>query len=284
MEEELLKLVYKHQEKELENNVEFLESFLEIILQYENLKNYIQKIENTDTTDWIAKYDYGRKAIIVSKEKLKKYIKEMPIYTQDKLERLRLTYAELLIILLHESTHAAHFKKVEDKNDDSLETNILRISYERVYCTKLAKMMIEKGYPKYDILKIIKNIERLHKIYNQFGIFAPEERLAIINSYKKIYTIFSQKEEENSEIIKKAKQNLVGALKYGYIKNKGRIESPTITYLEWVNKETLMLFDWYHEDAKECLRRSKKEIPLELRIKYGLYIEEEEYEKVFKKC
>lgn len=283
MEEELLNLIYMHQGKEIESNTAFLTSFLKIILKYEKLDDYIKKIAIKDSFIWVSDYNWRSKSITVYKENLKNYLKSLNGWIQSSFQKARFPYTELLTILLHECAHANHHKKIEDKNNNSLEKDILRICYERSYYNRLLQDMIEKNYPQQTIMKIKNKLLRKQEIYNKFNVLAPEERLATLESYNRILDILELKRLENNEMIRHTELRVLQEVKKGYTKRNGSITSPTITYLKLIDEEALSKLDWYHEDSMICLKKLKKEYPLELRITYGLSIDEEEYQKTFYK-
>lgn len=183
----------------------------------------------------------------------------------------QLFYRNLLItqIILHELEHANQRKIVD--NEQTLEAQILRLSLLDYEIKQILKN-------KYIDESIITYAKAKMQVYNDNYAIAPHERLAQIKSYQEILNLLTQIKKYVPNLLEFEQTNKLENLLRGFYQ-ESEIYSPTAAYLIQNGKSQMLHeFNWYDEDYHKLLEKSKANYSFEDRLKYGLMIDEEEFD------
>lgn len=272
----------------------YIERLIDTVVRKKEIQEYVREYEidknNNGRTQ--ALYNPRTKVITLfpnSKAEKHNYYDMICALTLSDREYKLYTYSTISQMILHELEHANQ-EKIKYR-EDSLESRILRLSdfdYDKI--PQMPKSYIEefiknnKDLSDEEIaLKYLnltdeyeeKCLEEYMKIYHENYFCAPNERLAEIKSINEIIEALDLIDSEkvmNHEMINKYE-----SMRSGYTDTY----SPTIKYFNAQGKkEELKSFDWYSEDEEETKKLSKEIYCLQDRIKYGLPLYSNEYEKL----
>lgn len=272
---ELIELIYNYSIKGKYVDKEFIGQLINAVVKEEKLKDYVQHYtilpyceENKEAQ---AVYDSNTKTIIVYRNPLEKMLEEeeKELDLLSKIEQIFYKNVSISQIILHELEHVIQKKiEIEEETIEALLfglDNVLTIitlnqNLNLKQCTEYFKQYKDRNY-----------------------IYSPKERLAEINSYKKLLNALHLIEEFIPNLVRLAEAYKLCAMLLGYELDdkKNMIIYPTVHYLQGLGID-LKIFDWYDENPKKLIKLSEKNYSLEDRIKYGLPITDLEFEKVLK--
>lgn len=248
-----------------------IEAFREIVgyfIEKENLSDYIYDVvyKNVERDEAMA-YSPAKKIITINFEhyyEIMNQYKEAPIIIFNAL---------FLLTILHEIAHAIQFKKIFEGSND-FETNLLKLCFVRINYD--ASLSNPKSWSELfsSIKEVFVYAPKFDKFYlNNLDIF-PSERLA------EIYASSHCRNWMTQYVPKDNLDNLYFThLCFGYDFSK-KISSPTERFISLYCKKRFYkpLFD-----SKESLRsifEQTKCFSIEDRLKYGLEVKEEDFERV----
>lgn len=164
-------------------------------------------------------------------------------------------------VILHEIDHVIQFKNSKNKSN---------LTEEIMYLTNNVSKIINSRLLSQDLTdeELIKKVKKIESIFSAMWEYAPHERLAEYNSYKKILEITDEIKNKIPSVYEYIKFYLNTLLLQGYVEND--TSSPTEIYFEAV-------------DLKDTLENNtsykKKEHDFSERYKLGLFIKPEEYKE-----
>lgn len=256
MYKEVLDVIYKYTfNKEFPNSY-FIDHILDIIIDNDELDDYIKDIEYNYQSSALASYFYENKILKFNTDKILEesinlYQIYNKIYDNDSFNEYFFLCLSFLDVIYHEVEHVIQNKKMNTYNDDSFEK-------ELIYINNIAVDVYPRLYKKY---------------HDLFSI----EREANINSCNKIRSIIS-----NSEIYFKYSKNIFDK-KYNkliseyYTKNS----FPLLKFLTIIRVK--LLYDDIlinKNNTNIILKRTKKNMSLEDRIIKGLPLDKHEYHSI----
>lgn len=259
---ELLNIIYTYVFNYKEPDKPFLENVLDIVINNDNLREFIKDINyNCD-----CNYDYNAAYVVTSKIlkfnitniledakrvfSLRKRAYELGTNISD-LEKYIYLSLTFILTVLHELEHVRQIKTLETTHENTFE-----------------KILIQNSL---DILSI--NPDFYEKKYNLF----PIERMANINSTGKLIEMLRLDNDFSSFANKNFNNEYEWAITQYYI--YGRI--PLLEYIN-ITRSSLYYEDILinKENSKKLLRRVKKEVSLDNRILFGLPITKKELTKI----
>lgn len=261
MEDEIFKIFKHYNDHGLLANRDFVNDICDIICETEELSDYISRRSFDDEIIGIKEkgfYNLATKTLYFNFERILNEIKGK--------EKFPDTYyffynSIILLAIYHELTHVKQAKDfLEDKNPDIVNKTLSTLEYNNTY------------YELYsNCIKIfIQNI-----YYQKYWDISPWEKMANIDSEKKIFKILNRIDDD-LDIIRETKDFLT-IVQYlhklaGYKLRKECTNSPSIDYLK-------------HVPLAGNASYLRKKMPLiyskifsyELRLYYGLSLSKEEY-------
>ena len=275
MNETILGDLYNYYKANKHIGKDYVEKVVNLSVDYYNLGNYVKKVafmeENPANKNSLAGYAYTDKCIILFTGKLAEMVLEREDYIPNNqlllCKNIRITQS-----ILHEVEHAKQAKRMEEMKDDLSE--ILKVTG-----TSKSQEIIKERLKSLGLgastIKVILN-DKL-KTCDTYYNYAPHERLAEINSNEKVLELINPIKNIIPEIYDRITFGFTSNRVRGYKYNNGLI-SPTIFYLKKQNEEALLnKFEWYDDNPKKALEKSKNIYSLEQRIRLGLPISEAEY-------
>lgn len=286
METELLKLVYDYSAKGKLVDQKYIEKLIDIVVSSKLLNNYVCKFEllNDEQTFFengmsLASYSPFSKTISIYINGVNQMLEHHDRYQVLFNSIEQIFYKNLLIsqIILHELEHVNQRRIID--NEKSLESEILRLSSAKMDFDMGIKL-IESGYSIEQVMIYILSKKTMrNENYRQNYLIAPEERLAEIKSYQEILGLLSHIKEYVPNLIQFEQTNKLENLLRGFDYNSGFLISPTISYLQQNgNAQSLNRFNWYDKDYFSCLEKAKANYSLDDRLKYGLMIDDKEFD------
>ena len=279
MEEEILKRIYDFSKEKKIVDKAFIEKIVELYTSNYGLEDYIKETKilpcNRRNMYNRGRYNYLNKYILIYYEQTIKLITGFDKYLLSVIpfdQQLFYINLEITQTVLHELEHAFQYKQMNTLNND--EAEILRLSCINDNASFVIERLKKQGLQEDEIKEKMK--EKKKKYFEFYG-YAPEERLAQINSYRKLLDIIlpdkrNYRESFNTEVV-----NLHSAELEGYELDNG-INSPTIYYLQQQGENSsLEQFDWYDSDPNVALEKTISKYDLNERIKLGLPISSEEH-------
>lgn len=278
MKEELLKLIYDYSKNNKIVDKDYIYKVVCLFLNNYDLGSYVKYIRykkySKDNKDNIAGYSYRERTIYIFTEKFQEEILRKSYLSNivSNNQKIFLKNVELTHLILHELEHAIQAKIMTEKTNT--ESEILKLcgitkSHE-IITMRLQKIGLNQNL----INEILKN--KL-KMYYEYYLFAPPERLADINAHEKMIEILSPLKNYvpkiyNGEIIKMNQTMLKG------YKEESRLITPTELFLiKQGEEDNLQNFDWYDKSKFVALKKSKRNYDIIQRLKLGLPIDEDEY-------
>ena len=255
MELELLRIIfdYTKQRKLIDRN--FLDKFIEIVVDYKNLDDYVkviifsEEIQSRDNGIVLASYNHLLKCIRVNYYAVVEYLEHFEnkyCYFTD-FENLFLKNLKIVQLMLHELEHANQFNKCD--NGSNYESMILRES-----------LFIAKA-----------------ELYKKAYKYAPEERLANIISYKEIITILNFIKDLVPNLLNFENYKLLDYAVADYQIIDSNVMAPTIYYL-LIGNLTNSLKKLGLINCDSTIKQNiENEFDYEKRLSYGLPISYYEY-------
>lgn len=278
MNEEILRLIYNYSSNGKIADNYFIEKIVNIIVHYEQLNKYINKIEyipiNNFDKSSVAGYKYSEKKVIIFYKELNNYInmKKSTDVLVSQNEQLFYKNIEIVDCILHELEHAKQSKIME--NDNTLESDILKLTGVGKSRELIALQLKKIGLSSISINNFLE--EKLNNYYKYYD-FAPHERLAEINSHSKMTDILYPIKNLVPNIYNLENILIVRSKLMGYTLNN-KLISPTMLYLMGQGEENnLKKFPWYDNEWNKCLFLSKINYNKDTRIRLGLPIDNFEY-------
>lgn len=290
METKFLRLLFDYSKNGKFVDKAYIEQLIDIVINSQSLNFYVSKCSILNEGESLnpcetslASYDPTTKTINVYIEGIKKTLEHHEKYQIlfHNIEQLFFQNLVISQVILHELEHA-HQAKIMDQ-ENTLEANILRASKISINSDEIADL-VAKGYEKEQILIHMLSRKRIaQQNYRTNYLLAPNERLAEINSYQEILNSLSHIKEYVPNLTEFEQSNKLESLLRGFDYEFGFLNSPTLSYLSKNgNPATLSSFDWYDKNYFKCLEKTKKNYPLEDRLKYGLMIDDEEFDQSLK--
>lgn len=267
MEDKLLKIIYDYSFKGRILSPKDMKVILEYLVNYYNLNNYIDFILINE-----IKYDKGENILVHYFNKTKQFV----IYSDtvktitthifnnsmfNRFDAIYYTNIYVMHVILHEIDHVIQFKNSKNKSN---------LTEEIMYLTNNVSKIINSRLLSQDLTdeELIKKVKKIESIFSNMWEYAPHERLAEYNSYKKILEITDEIKHKIPSVYEYIKFYLNTLLLQGYVEND--TSSPTEIYFEAV-------------DLKDTLENNtsykKKEHDFFERYKLGLFIKPEEYKE-----
>lgn len=286
MELELLKLIYDYSRNGLIADKHFIDKVVEIVVDNRRLHSFVNKVDfvnelnKIDDRYVLAVYNPHLGLISVDYQSLGIYMDDMSGYDGLFLDFEQIMFKNILItqVLLHELEHALQYRQVNDESDNSIETELSRVSF------KMWSLTSDLG--------LMNKICDDDELYNQFLVYKklhetllskcyevdPSERFADINSYKILAFICDEIRNSIPNLSEFIDTTYLESLLRGYKEISKKDECPTKLYLEKMKHIRLWKnFDFYSEDNAELLTNINDKYDLVKRLYLGLPIFYEEY-------
>lgn len=288
MEIALLKLIYQYSSKRklVDNN--YIDKLIDIIVTQKQLNKYIYKLEILPYGEYreigrlLANYNPNSKTLRVFNNCITDMLKEKDKYRILFTDIEQMFYNNLLItqIILHELEHINQRKIID--SEDGIEAGILKASMLRIDLEKVNELL-KLGCNKEEILvRFQEDIRRKRQNYKENYYYAPEERLAEIKSYEEIIKVISEIKEFIPNLLDFENTNLLENMLRGYEcqeYQEGIIMPPTFHYL-LQSGQSLQQFEWFDSEYSKCLEFTKEKYKLKDRMKFGLLIDEDEFDYI----
>ena len=287
LKKELYKIVYEYSIEEKIADKVFIERVLDLCINAFNVNEYIldRKIEEYNGNKYIQTgYNINEKTVYFNLESIKNdglnqvlKSKEKGIKSNTFLDYFKIN-SNFLNAIIHEIMHAYQYKKCL-RNDNDLETEILKISLERnLEAIKKEKITMQKNWYYMQLDKQYNTVEPYREA-------CPSERMADIKA-------FEFERDISKLVVPSKKLNIVeyNELKLLNIKMNGYQECAPTTFVTLINEilkdnvglpyKTIDMFE-----IEEMYRKLSQEhnLSLDERIWLGLPITEEEKEKELQK-
>lgn len=285
MEFKLLRLLWDYSAARKIVDSDYIDKLIDIVVNHKKINKYVTKLNILTDRDSITNSGISLASYNPFSKTLEVYsdgINEMLNY-EDKYRVLfndieQIFYNNLLItqIILHELEHANQRRIID--TETGLEAEILKLSTTQMEISAGIKLL-ESGYSIEDVRRYILEINlKNRQNYEENYEFAPEERLAQIQSYKEIIETLSELKEYVPNLLEFEKTNWLENMLRGYEYKDGVIMPPTIYYLiQKGSNSSLQQFDWFDTNYAKCLNLTKEKYSLHDRMKFGLIIDETEY-------
>lgn len=284
MEEKIFKLIYDYAKANRMIDQAYIDKVIEIVVNAESLHNYVKKTEYI-TDEEMNKHSKKGWTIQIADASTKMdlsynhethmitvYTDNIPKIYDICLNQMNFNNPKLACPsiytqkILHEIEHGNQERTITEK--DNLEAKILYAARPRVNNSN--ECSVDKKAEE-----LAKIILRTALYYANYG-YSPMERMAEIDSYKRMKHILSLSKTDISDIIQYTNKMLLKNLIEAY---DDKCLSPTIRFIkilwQYDNENPLDEFEWYSENDEECLKKSIEMYPFEQRIRCGLPIEKQ---------
>lgn len=236
-----------------------------LLIKEKELENYVPSIKLDSDINPLGRYGFKYSQISINYDKIKKLIiDDNNYFIKNFTEYEKTLYHNLYLIgvFVHELEHA-YQKKLMYKNDNTPESIITNITNRA-----LSISIFDKNYQIFDYQK---NLDKT-KLIN----IKPIERTA--NLAKNLFILNILEFIQTSD-------NFKTFIKYNYYKTNftyyGTIKSPSLTYLQKLeNLEDKFDKNYYKENIEKLKTMN---IDLEIKLKLGLSLDEEEKKLLIKK-
>lgn len=283
MQKALFHLIYDYSVLGKMDAKEYVENLVRLHVSYNSLKDYIKKIEivpgySKKCPDAVALYSSVAKKIYIFRAKALEFEKKT-LYKDEAFsffERCVVKSMPLTQIILHELEHAHQSALM--KTGASLEADILRLSRKPYLMRNLKESIFCRDF--FNVLTCLSDFSdqrRTNYVENYF--LAPEERLAQVKSHQLLLEALRLEGINSAHLVSYEKECILKSYLSGY--PIGLDTSPTLIYLE--NNGVMPFLEklkWFDKDPKKCLEKQQRRYSLEKRLKYGLMIDQQEYEEI----
>lgn len=281
MELQILKLVYNYSifKKTADNT--FVEKIVEIFVSSRQLDDYVKNViftnklhRNVFADARVAAYDFLNKEILIDFEFIQIFLEDMNKYNIYFNELEQLIFKNLLTaqIILHTLEIAVQKRQIDNENDNSIETKLIRESFE-------ADKIISKKQNNPTLLDFYEFC-RLRNLIGYYCDLEPAAKLADINSFKTIL--------KSIEPIKKRVPNLYEFIEttieermlccYQDSLDINKCICPTKIFLNWFNWSSWYDLDFYDSNICQLMKNVTEKYTLDERLSLGLPISHNEYE------
>ena len=187
MELQILKLVYNYSIFKKTADNAFVEKIVEIFVSSRQLDDYVKNViftnklhRNVFADARVAAYDFLNKEILIDFEFIQIFLEDMNKYNIYFNELEQLIFKNLLTaqIILHTLEIAVQKRQIDNENDNSIETKLIRESFE-------ADKIISKKQNNPTLLDFYEFC-RLRNLIGYYCDLEPAAKLADINSFKTI--------------------------------------------------------------------------------------------------
>ena len=267
MEDKLLKIIYDYSFCGRMLGPNEIKKLLEYLVDYYDLNDYIDFVKVTDINynsedKILIHYFRDKKQFVIYSNTIKTITRDM--FNNSIFNRFDAIYyinIYVMHIVLHEIDHLFQTKNSINKSNLTEEimflvNNISKYIYSRLLSQDLS---IEELKNKINVIK---------NIFTAMWEYAPHERLAEYNSYKKIISITSDIKEKIPDVYNYINYYFKDLMLNSYVENDNT--SPTLMYFDAVNLRDLLETNTSYK---------KKEHDFSERYKLGLYIKPEEYKE-----
>lgn len=288
MYDKIARIIFDYTKNNKIADKKFVQDIIEIISNYNNLDDYINKIEISNSNDKFNNYNYLDQILTINIKETLSYCKN--IFLRRKILFVNLTVA---LTIFHELDHVK-LKKDCDINPNSIEAIFLNILHdiempkaisqeEYAYLTYEERIKLENN-----IKLIILDVEKRRICYELYHDMVPSERRANIisnidldNVMKKLYNT-SLQQDELEKIMRYELKQFIKKCLYGY-KHNYITNSPSIDYIEKVlNNEKINRIKIYDKDIEIFYKNAKSNYTLQERILYGLPLSINELKEINK--
>ena len=286
MELELLKLIYDYSRNGLIADKHFIDKVVEKVVSKIGLHSFVNKVDfvnelnKIDNRYVLAVYNPHLGLISVDYQSLSIYMDDMSGYDDLFLDFEQIMFRNILItqVLLHELEHALQYRQVNDESDNSIETELSRVSF------KMWSLTSDLG--------LMNKICDDDELYNQFLVYKklhetllakcyevdPSERFADISSYKILAFICNEIRNSIPNLSEFIDTTYLESLLRGYKETYKKEECPTEIFLkEMKHISVWKKFDFYSQDSDELLANINDRYDLVRKLHLGLPISHEEY-------
>lgn len=292
MEEKIFKLIYDYAKVNRMIDQVYIDKVIEIVIKDQSLHDYVKEIKYITNEEmnqhkgkgWTVQIANASTIMDLSynheTHMIKVYTDNIPKLYNICCNQMNFKHPKLACPsiytqrILHEIEHANQERTVTEK--DNLEAKILYAARPRV--NNPNEYPLEKKSE--EIAKMLLRTVLYHANY----IYSPMERMAEIDSYKRMKHILSLSDIDISDIIQYTDEMV---LKNQIVAYDDTCLSPTIRFVktlwQYDEENPLDKFEWYSENDQECLKNSIEMYPFEQRIRCGLPIEEQKKLKLINK-
>ena len=265
LEIELATLIYYYAKHDMEIDDEFVSRVVNAVVESRELYKYVHGFYWC--TEILAAYDYFNQLIYVNRDiflRMKDIERNTDLTSLTSCERNMYAYMLAVKSILHELEHAAQYKKVDNLDDQSLETTLLRIETDFI---RNASYMELRAYQTVE--------------YKKFYKYNPTERMADAKAWRLLREGFSNS-IEGRRLGGCAAWYESSTMFDAYLDSMKENKCPTEIYLEGNGLTDLLeKLGFCDEKSKQILEYSKN-YNLPTRLELGLPISNEEYHCVRK--
>ncbi len=183
LKQQVLKLIREYVKSGRQLDEEYIMDLFYLIVRYRRLEEYF-KIEDgifRYGLKGLAGYCQIDKTLTINPNKLAVGIDEAEkVFESYGIPTEYVSFITTIELLIHESEHAMHMKEL-DSPDGSLRNRILAVAYALIRFESLTSEELSRLSP--EELSQYRQKERTYDLYLEYHDFAPEERLAHLQSY-----------------------------------------------------------------------------------------------------
>lgn len=275
---ELLKLIFDYANDNKILDSSGIEKIIEIVVNNEELDNYVRNLIIMNNLSVIqgcttyAAYDPLDMNILVDFNAIKDLIKVNYRYKElfNGVERRFFYNLVILQVILHELEHAFQYKVIEDKQNDSTESLLLKASLFLSYALKknYQEFLFDNGITTQELDYFI---QFQRKLYKKYYDFVPSERLAQINSYKMIKRLTELLRAKLPRLYEFYAASFMEQKLKGYLEAYKLGGCPTKVYLFGVKKgDVWTKLDFYDQNENTLMWNVENMYDLSSRMALGL--------------
>ncbi len=283
MELEILKLIYGYSVKGKLVDSKFIDKLIEIVVTKKNIHNYVRDIRFTDELEKndygavCATYDFFSMEIAVDYESIQIVMGKRRHYDQlfCSLEQMMFRNLTITEMILHELEHACQNKKADDKSDNSIEAKLINACLVLEQAMKnprtLHALLKGKDFSIY--------FEEYKRLYKQYYVFNPIERLAEVNVFQTIVNSIEPIEEYIPNLYEFEQASLVEAMLRGYTDSWNQGICPTQVYLFGTGQSNVWSeLNFYNQEYSQLMKSvSDGYNNLTRKLSLGLPVSYDEY-------
>ncbi len=284
MELEILELIYDYSINWKLVDQRFIDKLIEIIVTRKSLDNYVSGVTFTNELIngiGVAAYNFLTQKILINYQSLQTLMRDESKYDclfNVFLERTMYKNLTITQIILHELEHAYQNKQTDNKSSNSIEVKLVKACLVLEQVLKNPKFQSTFLNDKIFSQDFLAYAQFRRKLYEQYYVLNPTERLAQINSFRTIVDTIKPIEEYIPSLYEFNTSSLVENLLRGYQESWLDGFCPTQVYLVGTGQsKTWSGLDFYSQDYIQLFKNVCDQYSLNERLSLGLPINYEEY-------
>ena len=283
MELEILKLIYDYSKKRKLVDTIFIDKLIDIVVQKKGLHDYVKnvaysnEVKGQDEGITCAGYQPFTKSISIYFQAIKYVLEKESRYDIlfSEIEKLIFRNITITQFILHEVEHADQMKKKDNKEDNTIETKIIKASFvfDSVLNNAISNPNLEADIQsgKISLQRLFSILSLRNKYYSELYRFNPIERLAQINSYSTIVNSLDKIKNYIPALYEFNYASFVQETLKGYSESWDGYSCPTEAYLKGTKQDQV-----WQEISTDFGQHTYAK-----RLQLGLPVNYHEYEQTF---